>query len=362
MIGHVYINGQIGSSYDESGNITAKGVELIDVVSQFSLNGEVEQTIIHINSQGGHVSVGREIAKFIGSIENVFTSAEILCASIATEIHLSVPLQNRSIQEGCEYIIHNPFMANISGDASELEQYAKSIKETESEMINTYHKATGVNKEALAGLMKIETSLTVQQCIDLKFASSITQKMQTRAVALFYNKQMTSKEGLKRINDAFAVITGKAVVVATTERTELAMLIETDKGVLVTPYEDLQVNDPITLEDGTALENGDYLTVDGDTITVTDGLITAFIEAPESTDVPSPEMEALKAELEIVKAELVEAKQVSEIAVAKIEELAKIGSTYVPPVQATVFRTVKTNEQTLSVREQMEARKNLNKK
>jgi hypothetical protein len=73
-------------------------------------------------------------------------------------------------------------------------------------------------------------------------------------------------------------------------------------------------------------------------------------------------MEALKAELEIVKAELVEAKQVSEIAVAKIEELAKIGSTYVPPVQATVFRTVKTNEQTLSVREQMEARKNLNKK
>ena len=361
MTGHVYINGQIGSTYSETGEVLDKGVELIDVVSQFAENGEVEKTIVHIDSCGGHVSVGHDIAQFIESLDGVFTSAENLCASMATEIFLSVPLQNRSIQENCEFIIHNPFMMNVTGDANQLDEYSKSIKATESEMINMYHKATGVSKEALSGLMKIETSLTAEQCIKLNFASSITKKTQSRAVALFYTqkeKQM-SKPMLERIAQAYAIIKGEPIV-ATVERNALAMTFETDKGVLVTPYSDLIVGDPITLEDGTSLENGDYVTVDGDTITVTDGVVTAFVEVAEATDV-NAEVEALKVELASVKAELLESKTVAETVVAKMEELAKIGSSYVPPVQATVFREVK-NDAKVSVAEQMRLRKESLKK
>lgn len=369
MIGNVYITGQIGNSYDENGNIITKGVELIDVINQIASNGDVDRTNVYINSQGGHVSVGKDIASLLGGMENVYTIADGLCASIATEIHLSVPLQNRTIIAGTEYIIHNPFMQNVTGDASQLEAYAKDIKTIETDMINMYSIATGVDKNAISGLMKIETGLTPEQCINLKFASQIIPKQQQRAVALIYTQKQTemSKPMIERINNAVAVLTGKATVVATVEREAVAMVIKTDKGVLNTPYSDLMVGDPVTLEDGSQAKDDTYTDEDGTKIVVIGGLVSEIIESEDvaqataEVDVLRASIEALKTELASVQAELSESKEVAEIAVAKIEELAKIGSTAVPPAQATVFRPKVEVTSTKSVKELMAEREDLYK-
>jgi ATP-dependent protease ClpP protease subunit len=343
MIGHVYINGQIGNTYDDNGNVTINGVELIDVVAQIQDLNEVEAIYVHINSEGGYVSIGRSIAEFLKSVPNCFTIAETLCASIATEIHLAVPLQNRMIVEGTTYLIHNPWLQSVSGDASQLEEYAKGIKETESEMISMYSKATGISKEALSGLMKIETSLTSEQCLKLGFASAVLPKMEKRAVALLYNqKQINMKKPLMdRLALAMSAFTE---ALKTNEREAVAMVVVTDKGTLMTAFEDLVVGDAITLEDGTNPENGDYVTEAGVKIVVTEGVITEIVEVE---DEQAPEMDALKAELSELKAkfeeqttELAKAQEVAETVVAKMEELAKLGSNFTPPVAKAQFRTI----------------------
>lgn len=372
MIGNIYIKGQIGNSYDENGIITKMGVELIDVVSQVQGLGEVDTINVHIDSEGGYVEVGRSIAQFLSSLGNVNTIAENLCASIATEIHLSVPLNNRFIQEGTSYIIHNPFLMNVTGDANALEEMSKNIKETESEMINNYAKATGVSKEALSGLMKIETSLTADQCLKLNFASAIVPKQQQRAVALIYNQKQTNmkKPLMERVALAMSILKGEEVV-ATVQREALALIVETDKGNIDVPYADIQIGDPVMMEDGTVAPDGIYTSTLGAIITVMDGLVSDFVEVPEPIEEPlsavptqeemdalTAENESLKAEVEALKLELDKANGVAETVVAKMEELAKVGSNFTPPAQATVFREIETPK---SVKEQMRERKLISK-
>ena len=345
MIGHVYITGQIGNSYDDNGNVTTKGVELIDVVSQIQDVAQADAIHVHINSEGGYVSIGRSIAEFLKSVPNCFTIAETLCASIATEIHLAVPLQNRMIVEGTTYLIHNPWLQSVSGDASQLEEYAKGIKETESEMISMYAKATGISKDALSGLMKIETSLTSEQCLKLGFASAVLPKMEKRAVALLYNQKQINMK--KPLMDRLALaMSAFSEALKSNERVAVALTLVTDKGTIMTPFEDLMVGDAVTLEDGSVATDGEYLAEDGVKIVVLDGVITEIVEAEEEVEVASEvvalqnELAELKAKFEEQTTELAKSNEVAETLVTKMEELAKLGSNFTPPVAKAQFRKI----------------------
>lgn len=357
--GHIFIKGQIGNSYNEKGEVESKGVELIDVVDQIANLGEVENIIVHINSPGGFVSVGESIANLLGSLPNCYTIAEELCASIATKIHLSVPLQNRKIQEGTDYVIHNPFLQNVTGDASQLQDYANYVKETEQDLINMYAKATGLDKNAISGLMAIETTLTAEKCLSLKFASEIIPKEQARTVALFYtqNQIEMSKSFLERSKEAKAALLAKLGIKDETNpnpnpnpnptREAKAMIIETDKGTIETPYMDLMVGDPVLMADGTTPENGSYTLPDGTIIEVVDGMISVITPvAPPVED----SIEALKAALEAEKAKnaelnskLTETEKEAEAVVLEMEALANVRSNYVPPVNVQAFAKQKEN-------------------
>jgi hypothetical protein len=163
-------------------------------------------------------------------------------------------------------------------------------------------------------------------------------------------------------------------IVATVERTELAMMVETDKGILNLPFDDIQVGDAVLLEDGTVPTDGTYLTTEGATIVILNGLVSEYMPAPEKEvelevelsamptqeemDALTAENESLKAEVEALKLELDKANGVAETVVAKMEELAKIGSNYTPPAQATVFREIETPK---TIKEQMKERKLISK-
>ena len=213
MIGNVYIIGQIGSNYDDNGNLIKKGVEVIDVVQQLSSIQDAERVNVYINSEGGFVDTGRQIAELLKNVPNCFTIASELCASIATEIHLAVPLQNRLIEKGTTYMIHNPLFMGVSGDADTLKRMSDSIKKTESEMESMYSKATGLSKDILSSLMQVETHLTDEQAVKLNFASKVIDKMERKAVALFNNQKSNMKEQSKSFSErlalAMAVLTGK---------------------------------------------------------------------------------------------------------------------------------------------------------
>jgi ATP-dependent protease ClpP protease subunit len=362
MTGHVYINGQIGNSYDDNGAVSQKGVELIDVVSQVSELGDVEAIHVHIDSNGGFVSVGNSIAEFLGSLKNCFTIAENNCASIATAIHLSVPLQNRMIQEGCNYLIHNPFLQSVTGDASQLQSLADSIKETESELIEMYAKATGVTKEAISGLMAIETSLTAEQCIKMKFASSITQKETARAVALIYTQKQNemNKPLMSRMALAMAVLAGTAQAVVTTTREALAMTLVTDLGTLETPFSDLMVGDTATLN-GAPATSGTYTLEDGTILEVVDGVIMTITPAEpmieDSIKELNAKIEALTAQNLVLETEKTEANATALKVVEEMEALALVRSNHTPPQARAAFKPVVTPIVEKSIKEKAEARR-----
>ena len=363
-IGKVFITGLIGNDYNEDGTLKEKGVELVDVVEQVADLGEVDETHFIIKSQGGNVNVGKDIRDFIASIPNAKTIAKELCASIATVIHTAVPLQNRFIEEGTQYMIHNPW-GTVSGDANTMANAANAFQEVEKDLEAHYAKATGTKKETVSALMAVETYLTMDQCKKLGFASQIIPKPTLQAVAKIQitNTINMSTNDKSKLAVAMAKIGAKfgiknEIEAPATDRVANAVMITTDKGTIETPFEDVFVGDPVMIE-GEPAENGDYTISEGEFIAI-DGMIStgtvikvedgiiASIE-PGVTD-DAENLAALQAKLDASEAENATLKASNETletennaAAEQLETLAKMGSNFTPPVAKASFRSVETN-------------------
>lgn len=338
MIAHIYIEGQIGTSYKEDGTVDVKGVELQDVISQYRKNADAEKVIAHIISQGGHVDVGRKIAAYLGSLPNVHTLAEIQCASIATEIHLSVPVERRQVAQGTSYLIHQPmfsFQRGIALNKDELATMSTEIGHTQAEMVNNYAKATGMDKVSLELLMQQETALTPEQCVEFGFASEIITNA-TMAVALIKPKQspeiMASlKEEIAAMRTQLAqFIAGKPIKAVSLDLTTL----EGVKVVVVTEADAPKVGDAVTDAEGNPVADGEHIFEKIKVITV-GGVITEIMEAVIED---AATVEALTNELETLKAE----REAEQTALAELQkeftQLAKLSSNYKPAPQKVAFR------------------------
>ena len=349
MIGNIYISGQIGSTENE------KGVELIDVVSQAEKLKDCTQINCFINSPGGSVEVGKSIAKYLKSLPNVHTIATGQCASIATEIHLAVPLANRKIVAGTEYMIHNPLFADIDkANSNDLKDMLAVLQPIEKDMVNMYSESTGVGKDAISALMDIEAFLTDEQLLSLNFVSEIIPKIKPLA---FFKQDKMSKQTIKLglLAKAMAKIQG---------RTVKAMFVETEQGEIETPFEDLMVNDPIMLE-GEPAPPDTYVLPDNTEIVVVEEGLVGEIKTAEGEEVEYlEEIQALKAENENLKAELQTAKEAMAVmetehseVVAVLDGLKSKKSTFVPPVAQANFRKThsveKSQADVLAERRQM---------
>lgn len=372
MTGHVYIIGQIGSDKN------SKGVELQEVVQQLEPLKEYDEILVHINSPGGYVQTGEAIANYIGSFPNVKTIAEQYCASISTIIHLAVPVQNRLIEEGCEYMVHNPLLADVSGNADELIAMADSIKPIQDAMQKAYVKATGMSKEAVEGLMKQETTLTSEQAISLGFASQVVPKVQMRAVAMSLisnnlnkNKMADEKSFLEKVKALFTekgiefpekvVHVDSAKMISIKGKEAKALLLPSDGGTLETPFVDLMVGDPVLI-DGAVAPAGTYKLEDGTEIVVDEnGNVAEINNASAMIESLTVANGNLTTEVDTLKAEI-EAKN-NEIATLKAEQetvmshLKSIGGDFVPNVKMHSPQKPKVDEPAKSLKDLMEERK-----
>jgi ATP-dependent protease ClpP protease subunit len=373
MNNEVLISGVIGNTYNPDGSVKTKGVELVDVVEQVVDLGDVDEITFVINSPGGNVNVGLDIRDFIASVPNAKTHAAEMCASIATVIHTAVPLQNRFIEEGTKYMIHNPWI-ELSGDAATLSQVAKDMEEIEKNLESHYSKATGSTKETISAFMSSEMWLSNDQCIKLGFASQIIPKASLRAVAIFQttnvnNMSTTQKSRLATAMAAIGAKFGltepapnasidiKALVQAgiAAGRSAVAVMIETDNGTIETPFADVMVGDPVMIE-GAPAANGDYtisngefvsleggMIVTGDVITVTDGVISAIVSNGAASDAENlaqlqAKLEAAEAKAAAAEAKAAQLETENEAAAAQLETLAKMGSKAAMPTAQAAFR------------------------
>lgn len=343
--GLIYITGQIGHSYNGDGSIAVKGVTVADVVAQYAAQPNCEKYEVWINSPGGSVDEGMEMGKVTASIPNCFTIADELCASIATVPFLSVPVENRSIIEGSAFMIHNPLLMSVSGNASELKWYASQLEPMQKDLLNIYVKATGASKENLQSLMNVETVLTADQAVSMGFASAITPKKQYKAVAFFTQpNEITTEMEKKSFLDSLNIFKAKAKamgvdLIEAPTRNAVALVLESDKGSITTPYDDMMVGDPVTMtETGETAPDDTYTMPDGMVVVVVGGVVDSMV--PVADGELQAQYVALKEENEALKAQLAE----QETAMAQVAtameaiEAKAIRSTHVPATGAVAFR------------------------
>lgn len=367
MKGHIYIKGQIGDSKDAEGNII-EGVKLEDVVMQVEAQKDAESFDVHIDSPGGLVDTGRAIAAYLAKMETPFTTiAENLCGSIATEIHLSAPVENRKILADTKYFIHNPFLDGVSGDAAALEAAADYVKAYQKEMLSMYVKKTGADKSAIEGLMEQETGLTGEQAETLGFVSEVLPK-ELKAVA-FMKSAVPVKTPAKNPNNILNIdmskITNKiAAVVRAVMKEEgqvqipvKAAMVTTDKGELSYASEGAMptVGEAVTI-DGEPAAEGDYTMDDGTVIKVdAEGNVAEIVVVD-----PGEDVEALKARIKELEAQNKDVDKAIEDGVkAAIEDLKKnIGSDYIPKAEIPGFvKERKLKKAAEDIKEEAAARK-----
>lgn len=352
----IKIIGQIGNTYNDDGTVLVKGVELQDVVAQVEeakkANSEVDSYDVIINSLGGSIRVGKLIAKYVKSLPNCTTIADTECASMGTEIHLSVAKENRKIIAGTKYSIHNPLMANVSGNASELVEMAEMIKENEKDMAKMYVSATGLSKDAITGLMNQETSLTPEQCVTMGFASEVLPAPKLNAVAFIDKPNNNSiMKTVKEMIDAAMSAFKKDMKIAEVDPAKAAvktMDYTTDKGTLTIAMKGdvCAIGDTATVE-GVAATEGDYTADDGTVISVD---ATGLVAGIETSGVEAKEMATLKAEIETLKAaNATMAAEFETTLKTSMDELkAQIGSSFVPAAGQAKFGKTKQVEKSVS--------------
>lgn len=365
----IYITGQIGNSYNKDGTIAIKGVELQDVVAQVEEAKKADATIegydVIIKSLGGSIRVGKLIAKYVKSLPNCTTIADTECASMGTEIHLAVAKENRKIISGTKYSIHNPLMANVSGNALELEQMAEMIKENEKDMAKMYVSATGLSKDAVTGLMNQETSLTPEQCVTMGFCSEILPAPKLNAVAFFEPKTNNNlMKSIKELIEASFASFRKdlkiaEVAPANPPATAKVMNHTITEGELSIEMagEVCAIGDKVSLN-GTQAPAGDYTLEDGAVITVDEAGLVSNVKEVAAPD----EMALLKAENETLKTTIstMQAEFEATLATAMTDLKAQIGSSFVPASGQSRFANTRSNV-TKSVKELADERKALYK-
>ncbi len=356
MVANIYIEGVIGDAGEDQ-----KGVKLLDVVSQIEANKDASEFHVFINSPGGSVEEGNDIFNYLKSIPNLKTIASKLCASIATKIHLAAKPENRFIESGTIYMIHNPLFMNVSGNAKELKEYADYLQPIESDLVNTYAKSTNLSKAAISGMMKQETEFTAEQAIQFGFASALWTKHPFKVVAFssVINKQTNTmakeKSKLATLVAAMGAFLSGEETNDNNENKVVSLMLQDESGNLaMTDFNDLVIGDPVFLEDGSAAPDGEYKTEDGSIIvTVTGGAVSKIdkegegelqiqvvamqseiSEMKSKLEALEAENSALKEENESLKGDQAEAEKTLEALNAKLN----LSSTHKPQNSPVAFR------------------------
>lgn len=265
--------GVIGSYYDEDAKKEIRGIELIDIIAQVKQFPNATSLLFHCEGPGGLVDVGNSIYDYMeslkaqGIIVDTITDGDI--GSILTKPFLSG--MTRTILDGHNLFIHNPWNQPQPGDARSQEFELSMLKQTEAQLRAFYQQHTKITDVGLKGLMDKQTSMNADQAVALGFA---TQKIgnKIKAFALLKPNSNMSKEKVttetlaKKIGDFIKEITGiKAEMPGVALPAKAADSPLLGKAVMI---------------DGVAAPDGAY--------TVVGGMVTAVEPVSEEQNEPAP--------------------------------------------------------------------------
>lgn len=281
----INVNGVIGQDYTYKQFITDYA------------NCKDEQIRLLINSPGGYVDEGENIAEFIRQHATRFMSVSNSgdVASIAASIFLALPFEKRffDLSKGVA-LIHNPmFQPNEaeSFTADELALLSDSMAVAEKQIKSYISKQTGADSDVVGALMKINEPLNEAQLQSINFANII--KFQSVAY-LKTNNDMTNEEHSSLLGRLIAKLDEKLF------GKKIAIMLTDANGVQI-EFPEVAEGGTVVVGDKTTAADGEYVMADGFTYVIVSGVVSEIKEPAAQDD---ENMEALKAENEALKAEL----------------------------------------------------------
>ncbi len=154
--------------------------------------------LLRINSPGGTVSESVAMRSTLANagFEEINIRIEGICASSATNI-ATLSGAHVAITEGSSYMIHRP-MGGCQGFASDLENYAKYLRNIEQVTRDFYVQRSGQSEDQVKAWMDAETWFTADQAVEYGFADEVQRSGDSAlpAVACVSSEVMAAMRGL----------------------------------------------------------------------------------------------------------------------------------------------------------------------
>lgn len=314
-IAELNIDGYIGR---ESGEFSLSSLNTF----LSSLDSGVTDIHIHINSGGGSVDEGFAIYDKLKSTPyNITTIGEGIVGSIATVIYMAG--DTRKIFKNSKFFIHNPYVIPY-GDAMEskdAQRLADELRIEEERILNFYIDNTGKSKEEIKPYMDAQTSFNSKDALSMGFITeivdkAIANKVEYKLVAYINPKtikeeQMEKTEQLNWFNKLESMIKN---------------LMPKVKNEMTKTSEGVEIWYEGTLEVGTKIYTDESMTTPAPDGVHTIGNAEAMVNGgvvTELKEVASSNEEALKAEIETLKASIAASNAAKSEAEAKLTVLAE---------------------------------------
>nr|UWG82256.1 MAG: Clp protease [Bacteriophage sp.] len=296
----LYINKDIVADKDKMENwyLTGdEGLSFPDIQYFLSWLDPADPKIdIEIHSCGGDTVEGYAIYDALrASGKEISCTVVGRCASMATIILLSAPLERRKAYPHAKFLIHKPYLARYDDllDLETIESIKSSLEAEKDKMMAVYVERTGVEPTILEVQMNKEAWFGGEVAKQLGFISDVLIPTTAKGTDYKLNSEKMNKEkqvtvkqsiidrllakcGYQKIEDI------PVVSMELTDAEGNTLMVEREEG-------EPQVGDA-------ASPDGEHVMPDGKTIIVTDGVITEIKDPEEANG--DEEIEALKARIE----------------------------------------------------------------
>lgn len=156
------------------GNIDSRVAEdfINQIKAQYSPGEDVQ---ILIDSTGGFINSAIYIAEMIRFLQSQHSKVTILnigdVMSAATIIWLVCEV--RIWDPHYDFLIHNPYMQNVTGDANQLIQQAIELTEVEEDIVELYCTISDKTEDDILTLMAEERPMTTEELQEFNFVTQV---------------------------------------------------------------------------------------------------------------------------------------------------------------------------------------------
>lgn len=173
-----WVDDAINRFWGEDVGVTARAfVEQLNALPQ-----EVNTVHLHINSPGGDVQAGVNIAnalrQWAAKGRTVETFVDGIAASIASVIAMAGSKVHMA--DNALMMVHSPW-AMALGNAKEMRKMADVLDTVEGQIINTYKWHTSLDDKAIKALLDAETYMDATEALESGFATDVVQGLRAAA-------------------------------------------------------------------------------------------------------------------------------------------------------------------------------------